>query len=155
VYLASLPPTVNPHPPMNGHQAKFPRLQSLWARLCAFAVVSLVLFWVFLPHHESHFPPWTASLAQELGHPMFPDIRSYERNLPQHVMPSLLSKGTDRPRYEDSNRGSQSLIIRRRYLFFPNATWGCGSVFDICLERFALADAPHFPYRWNNILQEQ
>ncbi|KAJ7342468.1 hypothetical protein DFH08DRAFT_874333 [Mycena albidolilacea] len=103
---------------MNSHQAKFPRLQSLWARLCIFTVVSLVLFWVFLPRHESHFPPWTASLAQELGHPMFPDIRSYEQNLPQHVMPSLLSKGTDRP----------------RYLFFPNATWGCG---------------------WNNILQEQ
>ncbi|KAF7360690.1 SH3 and PX-domain-containing 3 [Mycena venus] len=92
------------------------RLQSVWARLCVVCVVSLLLLWVFLGRHESH-PPWTTfppmtvdSLAQELGHPTFPDIRFYERNLPQHVVPSLLSKGKDRP----------------RYLFLPQETWGSG-----------------------------
>ncbi|KAJ7147636.1 hypothetical protein C8R43DRAFT_527856 [Mycena crocata] len=43
-----------------------------------------------------------------LGHPTFADIRQYERTLPQHRMPSFLTKS------------------RPRYVFFPNEAWGTG-----------------------------
>ncbi|KAJ7696365.1 hypothetical protein B0H16DRAFT_1350503 [Mycena metata] len=58
------------------------------------------------------------ALAQQLGHPTFPEIREYERKLPQHVQPRIGFK----------------TIMRPRYLFFKDASWGSG---------------------WNNVFQEQ
>ncbi|KAJ7765108.1 hypothetical protein B0H14DRAFT_3510253 [Mycena olivaceomarginata] len=44
-------------------------------------------------------------LAQELGHPTFPDIRFYERNLPQHVIAKFVIK---------RNRSSEVFVFFRK-----------------------------------------
>ncbi|KAJ7660133.1 hypothetical protein DFH06DRAFT_1193838 [Mycena polygramma] len=82
------------------------RPQSVWTRLVLCGLASLALLWLLIPVHGSSM---LLSMIVDLG-PAFPDIRFYERNLPQHVPPALLSKGKDRP----------------RYVFFPQASWGSG-----------------------------
>ncbi|KAJ6529733.1 hypothetical protein B0H19DRAFT_1193152 [Mycena capillaripes] len=94
------------------------RLQSRPAKRYFYAFFCLVLVWFLILAHtwnpgSSLFPPLLIDpVAQQLGHPTFTDIRTYERNLPQHRLPTFLSRftGADRP----------------RYLWLPNASWGSG-----------------------------
>ncbi|KAJ6467960.1 hypothetical protein C8R47DRAFT_1303095 [Mycena vitilis] len=87
------------------------------SRLWLWGIVVLGGLLIFLNSRQPH-PPSSVfntpipldALAQELGHPTFASIRKYERDLPQHVRPSVVPKGGDRP----------------RYLFFPWASWGSG-----------------------------
>ncbi|KAJ7130686.1 hypothetical protein C8R46DRAFT_971287 [Mycena filopes] len=91
----------------------FPRFQSRWANLGSYGLVAVLLLWFLVPRQERAlvFPAMILDeVAQRLGHPTFPDIRFYERTLPQHVPPDILVKGAQRP----------------RYLFFPQASWGSG-----------------------------
>ncbi|KAJ7035806.1 hypothetical protein C8F04DRAFT_1394600 [Mycena alexandri] len=72
------------------------------------------------------------ALAQQLGHPTFPEVLEYERKLPQHVEPGLLESWGDRP----------------RYLFFKDASWGSGwnNVFQEQLLNTHLAYLSHRAY---------
>ncbi|KAF7360688.1 SH3 and PX-domain-containing 3 [Mycena venus] len=89
------------------------RFRYRWTRVLVCGLGALALLWLLIPCRVAPltFPSMPVDVvAQQLGHPMFFDIRIYERNLPQHTPPSSLTKGTTRP----------------RYLFFPSALWGSG-----------------------------
>ncbi|KAJ7485884.1 hypothetical protein FB451DRAFT_1231354, partial [Mycena latifolia] len=99
----------------------FPRFHSRWATLGLYSSIGILLLWFFIPRHQlpPAFPPLVLDpVSQELGHPSFFEIKQYERNLSQHTPPNSLTKG----------------IVRPRYLFFAQASWGSG---------------------WNNVFQEQ
>ncbi|KAK7044288.1 SH3 and PX-domain-containing 3 [Favolaschia claudopus] len=96
-----------------------PRFPSSYVRVSLVGLALLTIFW-FVLAHRGNPKPWTAfpllvvdPLAQELGHPTFPEIRFHERNLPQHA--SLLPQRLyfHRPR-------------RPRYLYFAPKTSGLG-----------------------------
>ncbi|KAJ6568920.1 hypothetical protein B0H19DRAFT_1349618, partial [Mycena capillaripes] len=87
--------------------------KTIFISLFCLLLVCFVLFAHTWHRESSLFPPLVIDpVAQELGHPTFADVRTYERNLHQHRVPTFLSKfkGVDRP----------------RYLWLPNASWGSG-----------------------------
>ncbi|KAJ6529724.1 hypothetical protein B0H19DRAFT_1082835 [Mycena capillaripes] len=86
------------------------RLQSRPAKRYFYALFCLLFVWCLALAHAWHresslFPPLLIDpVAQQLGHPTFTDIRIYERNLPQHRLPTFRSRftGADRPRSDIS-----------------------------------------------------
>ncbi|KAJ7493811.1 hypothetical protein FB451DRAFT_1551155 [Mycena latifolia] len=59
-------------------------------------------------HTVDYTPPPSEPEVLALNHPTFADIRQYERTLPQHRMPTFMTK------------------TRLRYVYFPNEAWGTG-----------------------------
>ncbi|KAJ7153256.1 hypothetical protein C8R46DRAFT_1006578 [Mycena filopes] len=106
------------------------------SRIWFWALAILVSLFITLritqpsPPQARFGPLLVDSVAEELGHPTFREIRQYERNLPQHSPPGIFSKGRDPP----------------RYLFYPRASWGSGwnNVFQECPHRLLNT---HLAYR--------
>ncbi|KAJ7138598.1 hypothetical protein C8R46DRAFT_1321598 [Mycena filopes] len=121
---------------MNSKRATIPAFLHSWGRLCAVLTGFLIVLWFTVPRSARPAlvltPQFDDALAKSLGHPTFAEAREYERNLPQHIPPALLTKSGDRP----------------RYLFLKDASWGSGwnNVFQEALLNTHLAYLSHRSY---------
>ncbi|KAJ7441103.1 hypothetical protein FB451DRAFT_1299031, partial [Mycena latifolia] len=82
-------------------------------------------------HNVDYTPPPSEPEILALNHPTFADIRQYERTLPQHCMPTFMTK------------------TRPRYVYFPGPNWVSPVT---CPDGGRLTGRIH---GWNNVFQEQ
>ncbi|KAJ7092327.1 hypothetical protein B0H15DRAFT_170262 [Mycena belliarum] len=108
-------------------------------RLAAFALVVFVFLSGFAYNTlvsrspltgVDYIPPAFKPEILALDHPKFADVRKYERTLPQHRLPTFMTR------------------TRARYVYFPNEAWGTGwnNVFQEQLINTHLAYLAHRGY---------